>query len=131
MVINIDGAYPLFNFIGDLPAYSSYKVQLVSRFSKLPIDNNFKDINVELVTSGTNFFIMLATTLMFTLREKEIGGYYDCILIGKDELDREFTISTTLCKVFNMLDKLSSSYNVEYSSEYDDNHQFIWFNNEL
>ena len=131
MVINIDGVYPLFNFIGDLPAYSSYKVQLVSRFSKLPIDNNFRDINLELVTSGTNFFIMRATTSMFDLREKEVSGYYDCILIGKDELDRDFTISTTLCKVINNLDRVPSLFDIEYSSEYDDNHQFIWFNNEL
>lgn len=131
MVINITTPYPLIVFAGELPAYSSYMMRLVSRYSGLPINNNFRDINLDEVSRGNNWFLMIATTSMFDLREREISGYYDCILIGKDELDREYTISTTLCKVLNQLDTLPNLYNVEYNSDNDDNQQFIWFNNEL
>jgi len=131
MVINITTPYPLIVFAGELPAYSTYIMRLVSRYSKLPINNNFRDINLNEVSRGNNWFLMIATTAMFDLREREISGYYDCILIGKDELDREYTISTTLCKVFNQLDRVPSLNDIEYVSDNDENQQFIWFNNEL
>lgn len=130
MVINITGIYPLFNFTGSLPASSSYRIQLVSRYSNLPIDNNFRDINVEVIASGTNFFIMRATTSMLDLREKEVNGYYDCILIGKDEVDRDTILSTTLCKVFTNIDVNPQLYEVTYDSDNENNEQFIWFDDE-
>ena len=128
MVINFNISRPKVYFTGDLPVYSSYKLSLVSKYSNLPLKNNSSYFPLKYVTQGTDWFVFeIAQTIQF--EGEEINTYFDCILYGYDELDREYFIQKTLCKAFTEHADEDSA-DVEYVSDNENNEQFIYYNND-
>lgn len=129
MIVDLRSTDNLVYFNGILPAYSSYRLRLVSRYSNkglLNSDSTF--IPLTLIHEGDNWFSFGFGLDPLTKYQGELNDYYDCILQGVDALDRVYEIQKVLCKVLNNFN--TDHPDVEYSSDNENNEQFIYFNNE-
>lgn len=128
MIVDLRNTSNKVYFNGVLPTYSSYRLKLVSRYSNkglLNSDTTFINLTLHLV--GDDWF-SFGFNDPLTKYQGEMNDYYDCILYGIDELDREYEIQKVLCKVLNNF--VTDNPNVEYVSDNEDNEQYIYYINE-
>jgi len=129
MIVDLRNQSNRVYFNGIIPKYNTARLRLVSRYSNKEIDNDeFGFIQLTDDFEGEGWYSFRFLTNIIPLQNIELNEYYDCIFECLDGLDRITYTEKNLCRVLNNFD--STNPDVVYTSNNEDNEQYIYFIND-